>query len=289
MTAVGRFVGVFRHMPGLERTAVLAALAAAVLLGMAGCRSTGQRIELASSFTAPKRDLDYTRGVLDSNARRWTNLAATCEIVITNPQIPGPEHQVTINDGSLVFSKPGSIRITAPDSDQPSVKMVGDGKTYRVDMPVFSSTYSGKYSDPVTPQQGRISFLPPEVATALEPTILLAERAPMLIQLESHSGLYSLAFVTAPEPAVKPTGLIVLDRRRERPASVEEYKLEDGSLRARIVYLDFEMLPVAGGEAAVVPTLFRIVYPEEQTAVQVLLHDVTLNGKINPAQFKVPG
>lgn len=290
--AAGGFVGALRRAPGLERRAVLAAVGAAMLLGTVGCRGTSQKIELASSLVAPKLDLDHTRKILESNASRWTNLSATCDIGISNPQIPAEEHTVTVGDGSLVFSKPGSIRITVPDSEQAAVKMVGDGKTYRVDMPLFSSassSYSGNYSDPATSQQGRISFLPPEVATALEPTSLLPDYAAMLTQLESYSGLYSLAFVTAPAPAVKATSLIVIDRRTERPASVEKYNFQDGSLRARIIYLGFDTLPVAGADAVVVPTLFRIVYPEEQTTVQILLRDVQLNGRINPAQFKVPG
>jgi len=285
LTSAGRLATSFRRMSAC--TALLAAVVAGMVPGMAGCRHTNQKIELASAFTAPKRDLDYTKEILYANARRWTNLAAGCQIAISSPQIPG--HRVIIPDGNLVFSKPGSIRIIAPDSDQPSLRIVGDGKTYRVDMPLFSSTYSGKYSDAVTPQQGRINFLPAEMATALEPSSLLAERAPMLTQLEWFSGLYSLVFVATPVAAVKPIGLIVVDRRSERPASVEEYNLEDSSLRARILYLRFETLPVPGEDAVFVPNELRIIYPEEQTTIDILLHDITLNGKINPAQFKVAG
>ncbi len=275
---------------GLLCTVALCICSAAVALGAPGCDSAPKTVPLAQPFLAEKHDLEYTMRLLTSNADRWTNLTGTCDIDISSPRIDSPGHVASLQSGVLTFVKPGSVKLVVPDSAEPSIRITGDGKNFRVDMPMFMATYTGKYADAVAAQPSRISFLPLEVANALEPTGLLFDKAPMLTQLEQRSGLYGLSIVTTPTPAIKPTGLVVMDRKAEKPVSVEEYYLTDGSLRARIVYLNFQSVPVSGSNADVLlPAEFMIVYPEEQTTIHVTLRDVKLNGKINPAIFKVSG
>jgi outer membrane lipoprotein-sorting protein len=268
----------------LTRVALLAAVAAAALAA-AGCAASA-KVPLTPPLGAVKRDLAYTKAMLYANHRPWQSLDAGCQVTIANPQIPLPDHQVTVGNGRLRFEKPNMVRIVLPDTNDPQVRIVGDGKAYYAAMPLLTSEYSGKYTDPVSPQPGRISFLPADVADALEPTNLFVGRGLTLTQEEQISNLYSVEPLTGPEPGIRTTSLVFVDRREEKLRGIEKYN-DDGSIRCRVQYLNIQSVLLKGGQSVQVPVVFDISYPEEQTTIRIQLQGVALNVKMPEGAFDV--
>jgi hypothetical protein len=270
------------------RALVAPLVAVAMALASAACRTAPQPVALQQSAIAPKRDLQYTRAVLKDNARPWATLDATCSVVIFNPRIPLPGNQLPVGSGRLVFEKPDKVRLVAPDSEKATVRLIGDGNAFYVDIPVFRCTYHGRYTDPVQVDPARLVFLPPDVADALEPANLLVDRAQTLTQVEQHSRVCSLEFVTQPEPAIRTTSLVVINRATDRLASVEKYN-QDGSIRARVLYRAFQSVMTGQQEVVQVPSAFDLTYPEDQTTIRIELRGIVLNSKLSPELFKVEG
>ncbi|MHC4481492.1 MAG: hypothetical protein ACYS1C_11070, partial [Planctomycetota bacterium] len=252
-------------------------LTACLLAGAAGCGETTERMPLTSADQVPKRSLEYTRDMIRSNARHWMSLQAACQVTIVNPQIPRPGNRVTLTNGRLTYQKPGKIHLAVPDSDQPRIELVGDGRSYRVRMRLFDDSYSGAYDDPIADQPGRIHFLPADLVDALDPMHVLARRALTLTQQQKFSTLHCLEFVSEPEPSVRYASSLTVDRsRRGRVLAIEKFN-QDGSAKVRMSYPRSETVAGVEDYPVTVPGAVLMVYPAEQTTIQVLLRGISLN------------
>lgn len=277
-----------RRAPKLVAGLVVGLAAPLLLLGAGGCKSEPEWIAPVVPVLVPARSLEYWVSLLKANARPWWSLQADCTVTIRNPRIPLPEDQAVFADGRLQLVKPGKLNLTAPASGRARIKLVSDGRSFRVEMPFFGDSYGGQYGGPPPPQPGRIHFLPADVVDGLEPEGLLAGRGQALIQWERHSVVFSMLPVWDPEPAFVSDNTIMIDRGLERVVSIEKYA-PDGSVRVRIRYARVEAVADAEGQPVELPTLMRIEYPAQQTSIQILLRNVELNVEVAPETFQLAG
>jgi hypothetical protein len=262
------------------------------LLGTAGCGGTDEQVPLPPAAQAPTLGLRETLDLVVGDARYWKTLEATCHAAIRNLRFDVPGNVVALGDGKLTVQKPGKVHLVIPGTGTARLKLVGDGRSYRVEMPVFGGdSYSGNYGDPMSAQPSRVQFLPAELVDALDPDHLLSGRAQTLTHGPQHSTVQSLDFADDPKPAIRPASRISFDRRSHRIMWVEKYDA-DGSARARIAFRGWsrvETLPGLEEKTAMVPTWFYIMYYGDQTGIAIRLDDVKLNVEVDPDLFKLEG
>ncbi|MHC5033549.1 MAG: hypothetical protein ACYTFZ_00730 [Planctomycetota bacterium] len=263
-----------------------------LLVGMAGCGGTDEVVPLPAAAQAPTLTLRETLDLIVRDARYWRTLESTCHVAIRSSRFDVPRNVVDLRNGKLTVQKPGKVHLVIPGTGTVRLKLVGDGRSYRVEMPVFGGdTYSGNYGEPMSVQPSRVQFVPAEVVDALSPDHLLAGRAQTLTHGPQLSTVQSLEFVDDPEPAIRPANLIAFDRTSHRIARVDKYDA-DGSARASIVFRGWsrvEALPGIEEKTAIVPTWFHIMYYGDQTGITIRLEDVKLNVEVDQDLFEVEG
>ncbi|MCK4374359.1 MAG: hypothetical protein KAX19_03485, partial [Candidatus Brocadiae bacterium] len=126
-----------RRAPKLVAGLVVGLAAPLLLLGAGGCTSEPEGIAPVVPVLVPARSLEYWVSLLKANARPWRSLQADCTVTIRNPRIPLPGDQAVFPDGRLQLVKPAKLNLTAPASGRALIRLVSDGRSFRVEMPFF--------------------------------------------------------------------------------------------------------------------------------------------------------
>ncbi len=259
-------------------------VAVSVLLGAGGCGTPGPAPSVAPVAVVEKRGLGLLTGRIQQNGAGWATLDATCDVTIYNPAIFTIGNQVVFKGGYLSFQKPGKVNLTVPEAVGGGLKLVGDGSAYRV--VIVGEGYRGAYGDSLSPAFRRIHFMPDDIADALDPSGLFRERAQLLTQGPVRSQIYSVELVDAPDPWLRMTSTITIDRRREQNLIITKYD-RDGSVRVVITYQAVRALTGDDGETVEIPTVIEMVYPEDPTGIRIELRSIELHGELLPELFQV--
>lgn len=261
-------------------------MAAFLLAGAVGCRGTRDEIPpVVRPERVEKRSLQSLKDRIILNALGWETLDAKCDVAIRNLSIPRPDNLVELTNGRISLQRPGKVNLKVPELGRAGLRLIGDGSSYRVE--ILGDVYSGSYGDPISAQPQHMHFMPEDVADAFDPSNLVWDKAQTLTQDPVYSHVYSLDLVQEPRPGVRMTSSITIDRRREQNLFIVKYD-QDGSVRTTIRYGKVE--PMSGREEeepVEVPTVIRMDYPDDPTAIIIRLRDVRLNVELNPALFEL--
>ena len=188
-------------MTTYHRTAAVGAGLVCAALGLAaliGC-SSDPLIAPTTQVSGAYQPLDYWISLMAGDARRWQTLKSDCVIVVRNPQIPRPGNQVAFANGKLWVVKPGKVRLEATKPrNEMLLRIVGDGRVFRADMPIFRDTYGGTYVDTRPIQTARVPILAADLANAFDPLALLAGRGQLITQWERFTVIDSIRPVSVP-------------------------------------------------------------------------------------------
>jgi len=218
----------------------------------------------------------------------WGSLVADCEVTIQSPLITSRGNAITLKRGRLCLQKPGMVNLTVPASGSLQLRLVGDGQAYRVDMPCFRDAYTGAYGDPVVRTRNRIHFPPDDLAHAFDPLLLIAQGVPMVHHVGMMSYIESLELVEEPREQVQFASTVVFNRLRGQVVEIVKYE-PDQTARVRMNYRALQLVST-GDEGQTTPIPYRITmsYLGEQAIIDILLSNIKLNEKLDPALFNVP-
>lgn len=165
----------------MMRVAVLLALCYSLVATTSGCavaRTTSESSEIglmlppARGEMAADAGLDSIRSAIIANSRNIVTLVADCQVHIRNRTM---EPSSIVLEGQLVMRKPGQIRLDLRRTGSISLRLIGDGRSYRVEQPMFGNvSYSGEYGKDVEPNRGRITFLPEDLVETIDMSRIFA-------------------------------------------------------------------------------------------------------------------
>lgn len=288
----GNAMGRDKGIRNLCRTATLVT-AVAVLL-TAACSSTPDSTEspwrsgAAPPEGLPQRRLEGIKKSVRSEAALWNTLTARCQVAISSPIIRmGENNRVTVQ-GTLWLKKPGMVRMELDRRDRELATLVGDGRRYLVNMPMFqgSPVYRGTYGDELTVRSDRLLFMPDDLAAALDLGNLFTDKAQVLRTYVAPPQWHvdSLQFSQDP-PDIWATSSLVINRNSGQPSLQERYE-RDGELRTRIRYHSRTLVP-AGSQEVQIPDRFTLEYPKQHTFIAIKLTDIRLNQQLSDDRFSV--
>ena len=274
-------------------------LAGGVLLA-SGCKPM-EIEEAPATVGAREKSLDALKQTILTNSKAFYNLKAECEVVIRTPAISRPPQ--ILMSGELAMEKPGKVHLQLFDAGRLYMRLVGDGKDYKVLMPVLSSQYSGAYGEPLRPVSNRVHFMPDDLADVLDIGVTFGRKSQVLRAypytfdlLPGHSpsrvlypavwAIDSIVAIEEPRPAVRVANSVLIDRRTERIMRLDKFN-PDGSLRCRIWILRSGLARGKEGKSATVPDEILIWYPFplEDTMVRIRFAKQVVNVDIPPEVF----
>jgi hypothetical protein len=275
-----------RRMCGGRAWLALAALALAVPLmwSAGGCRSSQpQLIPQAPLMPNNVMDLPTIMSFVRADAGTWDTLTADCSVVIASPQFATGIRQVSFSHGRIMIQKPGQIKLEAVEG-QKRIYLVGDGKQYRVDLPVFRDAYEGSYGDPLPAQPRRILVMPDDVVTAWDWTGMMVGKVPVLKNLPGGALIDLLDMVSEPTPQVQASGEVAFDRAQRRITSGTKYN-KDTTVRVQIVVRQTETVEGPEKQPARVPSQVWLSY--EGDSIQITLRNIEVGKKFPEGSFDV--
>lgn len=264
--------------------AVLALVPAA--FGLSGCAEQ-ERIAPAVPLAGSPVDVETLKAQITSQNQQWSNLEASCSLVVQSPLIQLPNNQVSFQNGLLRIAKSGKIELVAPKSGR-RVVLTGDGERFRVELPVFGtgSGYEGEYDKPIGARPRNILLRPDDMVQAWDWSRLFAQKAQVVQHSTAISVLQSLSYVTEPEARLFLVNSLAYDRRRQLPLTLDLFA-QDGSVRTQIRFGAWQSFQGSGGHAVQLPTMIWMSHPETQTSVVLRLANVALNVALPEASFQL--
>ncbi len=262
----------------------LGLMAAPLALSTGGCASQ-EAILPARPMPNNVMDMATVMESIRANAGPWRTLEADCSVVVNSPQLNVSGHQVPFVRGRLQIEKPGKIRLEAVEGER-RMFLVGDGTSYRVDLPVFNDGYEGKYGDPLPMQPRRILIMPDDLVAAWDWASLLEGKYPVLKNLQGGAVLEMLDLVTDPTPDVRAASEIAFDRSERRITSAETYS-RDTRVRAQIVVRGVDTVEGPDKQPVRIPRMVWLGYPISWTSIQISLRHIQLDKEFPKGTFDV--
>jgi outer membrane lipoprotein-sorting protein len=282
MTARGVFV------KGGVRLAL--GLLAATLLWSAGACHKQEPIVQVMPLPNDLMDLPTLMEFIKADSRLWVTLSADCTVGIISPQIvsrggegAGQGNQVAFRQGRLQIEKPGKIRLEAVQS-QHRILLVGDGKTYLVDMPAFGDSYRGTYGDPLPVQSRRILFMPDDLVMGWDWATVFINKAQVLKNLVGSAMVDSLELITEPSPAIRVVNTITFDRQKRGISMLQKFD-PDATVRVTIMMAAYETVQGPDKKPVKVPSSIWLTYPVTRTMIKVDLHSIEINKQLPEGTF----
>jgi len=266
------------------------AFGALVVLALTcGCPATPrlpQPPSVSRTRVVKKQSLEELISRIRQNVMGWLTLDAVCDVSITSPLINLPGNRVDLTNGSITVERiNGRIHISFPAEPGGSLRVIGDGSSFAVD--ILDRSYRGKYGDPVTGQSDRVHLQPEDLLAVLDPSGLFLRTRQVLAQGPRFSLIYSLAFVEEPQPHVRMVSSVSIDRAGEEHMVVTTYD-PDGSVRATMRVLSVATLSGLRNVPVEIPSRIAILYPEDPTTIRIDVRKIRLNGKLAPGLFELP-
>lgn len=240
----------------------------------------------------PLRDLGTLKKIVMRDARLMRTLTAECTAVIASPYIPFriPTVQAT---GRLALRKPKHIYLHLDRKGKTVVKLVGDGKRYRVAMPLFDiPTSEGQYGDPIFPRRDELHFMPDDLADALDLDDVFAGKWQAMrttAEFEPSLTLWQIDSLRLrtdrPEAPLRLFNSLMIDRRQQRVRQLSKYD-EDGNLRVRFTFVQTQIVPAGQDAQVAVPSFIRIWYPVDNTLIDLRLSCIKVNVKVDERLFE---
>jgi len=278
-------------VPWLRRAALIG-LSAAALVCVA-CKTTG-RIwdqELPTSPgppQLPEKRLPAIKNIIVQNALAFDSLSAECDVVIASPRINRQPPSISMS-GEISFKKPKKVSLRLYGGGKIYIRLVGDGKKFRVQMPIFGNLeYDGTYGEPIHTRPDRLSFLPDDVADAFDLNDVFAGKTQILRTYTRPPEWHvdSVILSQFPDSALRIVNSIVIDRTLEQPTSLYKFNA-DGSVRVRIWFANPRLVLGPEEEEVQVPGRIWMWYPGEGTVIGIDLSDIEVNTSIDDAAFRV--
>lgn len=302
--------------PGKENIRPIACAGLVVLsmaLFMTGCESAPTPApepmgmpQQRSRATGQTKSLEEIRRNILENQKEFASLVAECRIKIRSPLLPERMSGLTFR-GELKLLKPRKIHFVIYHGGQMAMRLVGNGKQYKVEQPIFGDTYGGKYDSGITSGQDRLHFMPDDLVDGLDLRSLFYGRPQVL---ESYPQRWDIApgslrspvqyppvwvidsLNISPPPNAQPQidNSVMVDRRNERIRRIDKFR-EDGSLRVRIWHLN--TIPVRGSEGGSVdlPRNIFLWYPPplEGTMINIRFEKYKVNVPVEKSTFNLGG
>jgi len=297
-----------RSLDGL-RAAVALTLALGGLILFTGCPSMPSSLQAPTSVVLPQRSIDDLKQEIRGNSAVFRTLRAECRVTLRTPLMAG---QAGLEmSGPLVLEKSeGSrfarVHVKLGGPGKLYAELISDGERYSVNMPIFQDmSYGCGSDDALRPAEGRVHFMPADLAAALDPALLFVDRS---LVLRAYPRSWDLEVGSIREPAIAPPvweiacigaasgvrpsvwvdGSILLNRNTEQIDRVDRFR-RDGTLVARIWYLGWTVARDTEGRAARVPRDFILWYPPplEGTTLHVTLSNVKINEPPPEGAFQV--
>lgn len=287
------------------KTALLHLVCIVGALGLAGCGSAQRELMETppSPSDAQSRTLNGLMSRIENNQDSFRSFRTKCEAVIRSPLMHRPE-QLDLT-GELTLLKPQRIHLVLRRAGRVVIRLVGNGKQYQVNMPVFRDTYSGEYGDPIGEDEDRIHMMPDDLVDALDmrglfwgrPQVLRAFPARWDLMAGSLSApvvtppvwsIDSLEITQDPETQVRVQNSVLIDRRTEQIRRIDKFR-RDGSLRVRMWHLNPGLVQDQDGDAVRMPGGLMIWYPSplEGTIIRLRFTRREVNVPIDQEMFRL--
>jgi len=274
------------------RMAMCLLMAMGVMMGVSGCRSSDEKlIELSPPMVEQALSLSSIKALVSERARRWVTLKADCELVIRDARIQLPGNQALFRNGKLFIRKTdrgGQIHLTCPGPRGTGIEMVGDGRSYAVNMSALRTQYSGRYGDTPPGRQEGIFIMPDDIVDAFDLTGVFAGKMLTYAQGPMFSTVHGMVPVTAAGTdavtGIRMVNSVTVDRRGGRVRAYDKYN-PDGTLRVSMRIAGYKPFRASDNTSAEVPT--SVWMGCGGTAVMLRLRAVTLNEELDPNLFTV--
>ncbi|MFO8008923.1 MAG: hypothetical protein R6V05_14440 [Candidatus Brocadiia bacterium] len=252
---------------------------------LAGCAADDQIAPPQRRLSEPP-EMDQLVSRVLSQAAGWKTLTARCDVIVRSNRIRARGGQVDLRRGKLYMEKPGKINLTVPAKGQHRVRLVGDGKRYLVDMPVFGVRFTGRYGDPLPKEGTSVAVAPDDLVDAFDPVYVLLGKVQVPRQQGVTLCVDSLRTVREPEPKVLPGYTLMFSWQEAKLIAMWKYRA-DGSIRVETRFARREPFENQDGEGVVVPTRLWLGYLQGPTALVLRLRDVKLDDELETGLFEV--
>jgi hypothetical protein len=287
---------------------------AATLLVATGCSLNEINVEQPPSpGISRQKTLDELKGRIISNSRSFATLTAKVDVALRSDFLLNPP-QLNLS-GKLALKRElgedgvprTKVYLYLERLGSKRIELIGDGRNYVVDMPVFGDKYSGEYGEPLSRQRNRIHFMPDDLASAFVITDLFYQSSQVLKSYPTRwdmiAGNPRNPLVVPPvwiidsirvgggvEPRAWVDSSLVLDGNTEEVLRLDRFRT-DGSLRTSIWYLNPGVIRGPDDESVRVPGEVLLWYPPplESTAIRIRLREQRVNVPVSDDTFRIEG
>ncbi len=254
------------------------------LVAAGGCRSDQKPIDMEPrSVTTPITTAEAIARIMNDQ-RRWSTMEARCKVMLRNLRIPRPNGQLDLGEGQLFISKPGRISVRVPGSGQLRAKLVGNGQSYTVDIPLLRTSYAGHYGEPVEPRPNDLIIMPEDIVDAFDMGNVFAGKIQMQVQNPGLSTIFNSVRGPGERPHLLMVNSVSFDRRTGNVLLYSKYN-PNGTARVQMTLADYRPVQSTGEEAVDVPHSLLLVY--SGTSAMLRLADVKLNTTMPDGIFEV--
>jgi len=258
------------------------------LISVGGCVSQQPDVPLRAEPALELMSVSQMRAGILRNASPVTTLKADCSATFYSPKIRLEGNQLILENGQLVFAKPGKVMLRLRSSKGVAVRIVGDGENYFVDMPLFQDLrYGGSYGDPVRAREGKFHLLPDDLADALQLESIIQDRH-VFVRADDRNFwmLQAVEVVQDPEMRLRLTHSLRVSRSNEQITEMRKFQGE-GELRVRITYQNWRPFQVGEATTVEVPQVIILYYPADQSYIGLRLRHIRVNEAVQDGVFNV--
>lgn len=287
---------------------------AITLLVATGCSLNEINVERPpSTGISRQKTLDELKERIISNSRSFATLTAKVDVALRSEFLQSPP-QLNLS-GKLALKREigedgvpqTKIYLYLERLGSKRLELVGDGRSYVVDMPIFDDRYSGEYGEPISRRRNRIHFMPDDLASAFVITDLFSQSSQVLkgypARWDLIAGNPQNPMVVPPiwvidsirvggetEPRAWVDSSLVLDRDTEEILRLDRFRT-DGSLRTSIWYLNPGVIRGPDDETVRVPGELLMWYPPplESTVIRIRLKERRVNVPVSDDTFRIEG